>query len=1244
MRPVLLELAGFGSFREPTTVDFRAAEYFALVGPTGSGKSTVIDAMTFALYGSVPRWDNARTVALALAPTIARGTVRFVFDVAAPRPGQVGRRERYVVARELRRAASGGVSVRTARLERLRDPEGTGAVDEETEPVADGAAATTKAVEELLGLPFGDFTTCVVLPQGEFAEFLHTEPRKRQETLVRLLGLGVYDVIAKEANLEARSQEQRAQVLSEQLGGYDDDTVAAEQAAAERVAELTALRSRVESAVPLLTAATGELAEVEASLTRLAAERSRLAGLTAPEGLDGLAAQRRSAEEAVTSARSGLEAAEAADTAAREAVAAAPPRGPLEAARRHHAERREIAAELPGARERHTKARDADAAAGADATAARTASDEARGALGVAAAALAEAREAGSRIAAERDAFRAVVGPAGLDALDERRSAATTAAERAAAALTAAERRDAAARAALAGAPDRAPLEQARRDHRDLVDARAAHTAARAAADTAERALAAARADVAAVAAHLDHARERRAASLRADLAAALRPGLVAGEECPVCAQAVAALPEPLPDGDLAAADAALAAAEATHDDARRAEARASAEHAKALAEAGAATAAVERLTTALAAVVLPDGLAWAVAPDAVEEGGAAEPARVPGPSARVIAVVAQNRPESVTSCTETTITGAGEAARSAEGAIPSAEAIEAALAHLDGLAGEARAADEALRKARAERDRATAEVEAARAEAAAAATALRAARDPLVSLGAPAADDADPVAGWAALVTWATAQVDARDAALPAARDRYAAVLRDHQAAEQAMQTAERVAEQRRREETAAARAEQEASGLVTHLEERDRALVAALRDAPGDDDAAAALERLAALEAAVRVADAALRSARAAVRSAEGAAAAVERETAAAWAELRAARDPLVALEAPAVGEEDLVGAWAELVAWAAAAADVRAAGIRDAEASRAATSARRTGTARRLVDDLATHGIAPEVPAALDRAAIDRVTSDLAAAGPAADRADARGARVDPVGADSARGDTAAGAAVAGTRAEGDPVAIAAVVADPGGAATAAATEVERARGAHARIVERRAAAAGLAADRDAAVAAQQVAKMLGNLLRSDGFPRWLVASALDSLVVDASVSLAELSGGQFELTHDNGEFLVVDHTDADARRPVKTLSGGETFQASLALALALSAQMSGLAAHGAARLESIFLDEGFGTLDEANLETVASTLEALATRGDRVVGVITHVPALAERVPVRFAVRRDQRSSSITREGP
>ena len=58
MRPVRLDIDGFASFRDPTTVDFADADYFALIGPTGSGKSTVIDAMTFALYGSAPRWGG----------------------------------------------------------------------------------------------------------------------------------------------------------------------------------------------------------------------------------------------------------------------------------------------------------------------------------------------------------------------------------------------------------------------------------------------------------------------------------------------------------------------------------------------------------------------------------------------------------------------------------------------------------------------------------------------------------------------------------------------------------------------------------------------------------------------------------------------------------------------------------------------------------------------------------------------------------------------------------------------------------------------------------------------------------------------------------------------------------------------------------------------------------------------------------------------------------------------------------
>ena len=98
MRPVLLDMDGYASFRDQATVDFTDSDYFALVGPTGSGKSTVIDAMTFALYGSVPRWQDRRMVMYALAPTANRGTVRLVFDVEGPavrrRPGIAAGQER----------------------------------------------------------------------------------------------------------------------------------------------------------------------------------------------------------------------------------------------------------------------------------------------------------------------------------------------------------------------------------------------------------------------------------------------------------------------------------------------------------------------------------------------------------------------------------------------------------------------------------------------------------------------------------------------------------------------------------------------------------------------------------------------------------------------------------------------------------------------------------------------------------------------------------------------------------------------------------------------------------------------------------------------------------------------------------------------------------------------------------------------------------------------------------------------
>ena len=810
MRPVLLEMNGFASFREAATVDLREVDYFALVGPTGSGKSTVVDAITFALYGSVPRWDNRRTVTNALAPTTDRGTVRLVFDLAG---------HRYVAARELRRTAHGGVHVRNARLERLADPGALGMPDDAAEVLASDSEVTP-AVERLFGLSFEHFLTCVVLPQGDFAEFLHAQPAKRQEIFVKLMGLEIYPRIAQAANAEAEGGKQRAELLAQQLEEFGDATERAQQVAQGRVATLEKVAERVRAALPGLREHGAAVTEARKACETLSAERDRLGAVAAPAGLRELGKRERESRTVGEVVGEELAAAEAADTAAREQLAAASPRALLEQIRRDHMELGEAERRLLTTRalQQH------HATALCDVTAARE--------------------------EAERLALRA---------------------------------------------------------------------------------------------------RRAEEGTARFHLAAALRPHLRDGAACPVCGQRVTTTPGPL------------------------------------------------------------------VAPD-----------------------------------------------------------LE--------VAGQAR---------------------------------VRADRE----------------------VEWL------------------------------------------REEWTKTTRAEQQATSELNALTGRIAALRSALADAPALERVTAALTRREQLERAAGEADARLRRARATRANTEEAIASVRREVRAAWSTLERVRDPLVALGAPTLDRDDLTAAWTALVSWAAGAAAARETALSDAHERLARVRGRLAAAEDRLAGVLAVHEVNLDTGRPLTETA------------------------------------------------------------EP-----AVAVALEEARQVVRRLVERREQAAKLDLRRQEAEQVHQVAKTLGHLLRADGFPRWLVATALDILVTDASETLAELSGGQFGLIHDDGNFFVVDHADADSRRPVKTLSGGETFQASLALALALSAQLPTMAAAGAVQLESIFLDEGFGTLDETTLETVAVTLEELAARKDKMVGIVTHSSALAERVPTRFTVHRDRRTSSVRREAP
>jgi exonuclease SbcC len=111
-----------------------------------------------------------------------------------------------------------------------------------------------------------------------------------------------------------------------------------------------------------------------------------------------------------------------------------------------------------------------------------------------------------------------------------------------------------------------------------------------------------------------------------------------------------------------------------------------------------------------------------------------------------------------------------------------------------------------------------------------------------------------------------------------------------------------------------------------------------------------------------------------------------------------------------------------------------------------------------------------------------------------------------------------------------------------------------------------------------------------------------------------------------------------FAIVDHHNADEARDVRTLSGGETFLASLALALALADSIAELAPVDAPGLDSMFLDEGFGTLDPGTLDVVAGAIEELAS-GGRMIGIVTHVADLAERLPARFRVTKGPSTSTV-----
>jgi exonuclease SbcC len=152
-------------------------------------------------------------------------------------------------------------------------------------------------------------------------------------------------------------------------------------------------------------------------------------------------------------------------------------------------------------------------------------------------------------------------------------------------------------------------------------------------------------------------------------------------------------------------------------------------------------------------------------------------------------------------------------------------------------------------------------------------------------------------------------------------------------------------------------------------------------------------------------------------------------------------------------------------------------------------------------------------------------------------------------------------------------------------------------------------------------------------------------YVLAARLEEVAVAGSARLRRMSGGRYEFVHTDragthgrrgGLGLDIRDDYTGAVRPARTLSGGETFMASLALALGLADTVAAEA--GGIILDTLFIDEGFGSLDADTLDAVMGVLDELRD-GGRVVGLVSHVDEMRQRIPSRLHVVRGRNGSRL-----
>ncbi len=268
MKPVSLKITGLHSFRETQTVDFTAlsaAGLFGIFGPTGSGKSTVLDAVTLALFGKVER--AARGTQGIINQSSDRVAVELVFELSQGRE-----RRCFRVERVYKRSGDNTATLQAARLVELTH---SGEVPLAEKKAVDGA------VGELLGLNVDDFTRAVVLPQGKFDEFLKkVKPAERRSMLERLFDLEEFgDRLQKKVDREFETAGRTLAVCASELNGLGDASDEAMEKAGQAYREAVRLADECDARHQALEKRRGEMAQVWSMQEELAIVRLALAGL-----------------------------------------------------------------------------------------------------------------------------------------------------------------------------------------------------------------------------------------------------------------------------------------------------------------------------------------------------------------------------------------------------------------------------------------------------------------------------------------------------------------------------------------------------------------------------------------------------------------------------------------------------------------------------------------------------------------------------------------------------------------------------------------------------------------------------------------------------------------------------------------------------------------------------------------------------------------------------------------------------